>query len=346
MTWTISSALIYLSSSNLTAMRKTTQILLYILFSCSFSLIAQPDSVEDASYLDAFREVNDFVDENEACFKCHAESKYVLVDEFFGRELTQSMCPDKMVNRDEYYSMVHKSFACLDCHAYEYEEFPHPLEARLEESYQCIDCHGYDENYAHFRFEDIEMEYMESVHVTDVENFSCWKCHNPHSYQLTIRDDGTNIREAIAYNNDICLSCHSDFSRFELLTDREEIDILDTHDWLPNQAAHFGSVRCIECHTSISDSTLVAHHVQPSEMAVKNCAECHSRNSILMASLYKHEAKESRKRYGFVNGVILNEAYVIGANRNPTLAGITIILFFMTLAGVAIHIIARIIFKK
>jgi len=327
-------------------MKKTISILLSLFIASSLTVVAQTDSAELAADLEKYREVNDFIDENEACLKCHAESKYVLVDEFFGREITESMCPDKMVDRDEYYTMVHKSFACLDCHAYEYEEFPHPLEARLEEPYQCIDCHGYDDNYAQYQFEEVEMEYMESVHATDVENFSCWKCHDPHSYQLTVRDDQSTIKEAIAYNNDICLSCHSDFSRFELLTDREEIDILDTHDWLPNQAAHFGSVRCIECHTSMSDSTLVAHHVQPSDMAVKKCSECHSKNSILMASLYKHEAKESRRKYGFINGVILNEAYVIGANRNTTLSFIGILLFILTMTGISIHIVARIIFKK
>jgi hypothetical protein len=131
-----------------------------------------------------------------------------------------------------------------------------------------------------------------------------------------------------------------------LLTDREEINILETHEWLPNQAAHFASVRCIECHTSLSDSVLVAHHVQPMELAVKNCSECHSKNSILMASLYKHEAKESRKQYGFINGVILNEAYVIGANRNEILSFAGILLFFLVLGGISVHIIARIIFKK
>ena len=327
-------------------MKKTIAIILSIIIASTLTVAAQTDSAELAVELEKYQQVNDFVDENEACFTCHAETKYVLVDEFFGREITESMCPDKMVLRDEYYDMVHKSFACLDCHAYEYEEFPHPLEARLEQPYQCIDCHGYDENYAQYHFEDIEMEYMESVHAAEVENFSCWKCHDPHSYQLTVRDEESTITEAIAYNNDICLSCHSDFSRFELLTDREEIDILDTHDWLPNQAAHFGSVRCIECHTSISDSTLVAHHVQPSDLAVKKCSECHSKNSILMASLYKHEAKESRRKYGFINGVILNEAYVIGANRNTTLSFIGILLFLLTLGGISIHIVARIIFKK
>ena len=308
---------------------------------------AQVDSVaNEPDPLEIYRGVNDFVDENEACFKCHAESKYVLVDEFFGKEVVESMCPDNIIERDDYYDMVHKSFACLDCHAYEYEEFPHPLEARLEDPYQCIDCHGYDENYAHFRFEEIEMEFMMSAHVEANPDFTCWKCHDPHTYKLSVRDDGATMKDAVAYNNDICLSCHSDFSRFNLLTDRQEIDIMETHDWLPNQTAHFATVRCIECHTAISDSVLVAHQVQTSDLAVKNCAECHSKNSILMASLFKHEAKEARNRLGFVNGVILNEAYVIGANRNQFLSTLTVILFLLTLVGIGGHIVARIIFKK
>jgi predicted CXXCH cytochrome family protein len=327
-------------------MKKSIHLLL-IVVACSLPSFGQTDSTETSVDLETYRQVNDFVDENEACFSCHAESKYVLYDEFFDREIPQSMCPDKIVDRDEYYSMVHKSFACLDCHAYEYEEFPHPMEARVEQPYACIDCHGYDENYAAYRFEDIQVEYEASIHhVNNPDNFSCWKCHDPHSYRLFVSNDERTIKEAIAYNNDICLSCHSDFSRFELLTERDEIDIIDKHSWLPNQPAHFGSVRCIECHTALSDSVLVAHQVQPKEMAVKKCAECHSKNSILMASLYKHEAKESRTKLGFINGVILNEAYVIGANRNQFLVVAGIVIFLIALGGIGIHIIARIILKK
>lgn len=334
-----------LNSKDVNMKRHLLLLLTTFLIVPVFAMV-QEDSTSNKEDLDKFREVNDFVDENEACLKCHAESKYVIVDDFFGKEFTESMCADKIVDRDEYYAMVHKSFACLDCHAYEYEEFPHPMEARTEEPYQCIDCHGYDENYAHFNFEEIEVEFNKSVHANANENFNCWKCHNPHSYKLTIGDDETSLSDAIAYNNDICLSCHSDFSRFELLTNRDEIDILDTHEWLPNQKAHFSSVRCIECHTAISDSILVAHDVQPKDMAVKKCAECHSKNSILMASLFKYQAKESRTNLGFINGVILNDAYVIGANRNAFLSFVGILLFLLVLGGISIHIIARIILKK
>ena len=94
--------------------------------------------------------------------------------------------------------------------------------------------------------------------------------------------------------------------------------MIKKHDWLPNQAAHFQNVRCIECHTKINNDIPVSHLIKPKEEAVKRCNECHSQNSILMASLYKFESKEQR-RDGFFNGIILNESYVIGANRNEYL---------------------------
>lgn len=328
-------------------MKKVLILLNLLLITCTGVLSAQADSADKAEALVKYREVNDYVDDNEGCLKCHGESKYILRDESMEREITQSMCPDRIIDRDEYYSMMHKSFACLDCHSYEYEVFPHALELRLEQPFTCLDCHGYDETYAQYHFEDIEVEFQASAHMTaNPDHFTCWKCHDPHSYRTFVRDDEKSVKEAIAYNNSICLSCHSNFSRFELLTERHEIDILETHSWLPNQAIHFKNVRCIECHTSTSDSILVAHHVQTVDMAVRKCTKCHSSNSILMGSLYKHQAIESRGKLGFVNAVILNEAYVIGANRNMVLSFAGVLIFLLTLVGISVHIVARIIYKK
>jgi len=328
-------------------MKKVLVILNALLIASTSILSAQSDSVKKAEAQVRYMEVNDYVMENEACLTCHGESKYILKDETSDREINQSMCQDKIIDRDDYYSMVHKSFACLDCHSYDYEVFPHALELRLEPTFTCLDCHGYDDDYAQYHFEDIDIEFQESAHMTaNPDNFTCWKCHDPHSYKSFVRDDEKSMKEAIAYNNDICLNCHSDFSRYELLTDKDEIDLLDTHSWLPNQAAHFRNVRCIECHTSISDSVLVAHHVQTKDLAVRKCSECHSSNSILMGSLYKHMAIESRGKLGFVNAVILNEAYVIGANRNKVLSFAGVLIFLLALGGISAHIVARIIFKK
>ena len=60
-----------------------------------------------------------------------------------------------------------------------------------------------------------------------------------------------------------------------------------------------------------------------------------------MASLYKFESKEQR-RDGFFNGIILNESYVIGANRNEYLNLFSLIIFIGVIGVIAIHIMLRI----
>jgi hypothetical protein len=298
---------------------------------------------EPVADVERFREVNDFVDENEACFRCHGEDLYLLPNDMDDRTLTRPMCDEYHIDREGYYRGNHKSFSCLDCHSPEYEDFPHPIEPRLEEHWGCLDCHGYDEEYAQYNFETIEEEYLQSVHHLATDEFSCWKCH-PHSYHISIRNT-ENLRQTIAYDNAICLSCHADFDEFYLLSDRQEINITETHDWLPNQELHFQKVRCIECHTRVNDTILVAHLVQPKELAVRLCTECHSQNSLLTHTLYKHESREARGELGFINAVLMNEAYVIGANRNTYLNRISLILFGLVLIGVFIHITFRIINK-
>jgi hypothetical protein len=81
--------------------------------------------------------------------------------------------------------------------------------------------------------------------------------------------------------------------------------------------------------------------IVPKEEAVRKCNECHSKNSILMASLYKFESKEQR-RDGFFNGIILNSSYVIGANRNEYLNKLSLIIFVFVFGIIAVHIVLRI----
>ena len=285
--------------------------------------------------------VSPFQDDNERCLKCHGQARYEYTNENLGRQVRALMCSERIIKRDEYYKSNHKSFSCTDCHSEEYTTFPHSGELRMEQKYNCIDCHGGDEKFAQYHFEEIEVEYQQSAHFKlEEDGFSCWKCHNPHSYKISVRNSN-NLRETIAYDNAICLSCHSDFNRFQILTDRAEINLIKKHDWLPNQAAHIANVRCIECHTKINNDIPVAHQIKPKEEAVKRCNECHSQNSILMASLYKFESKAQR-RDGFFNGIILNESYVIGANRNEYLNLLSLIIFIGVLGVIAIHIIFRI----
>ncbi len=285
--------------------------------------------------------VSPFYNDNERCFKCHGQGMYEYTNKNLGRQVRELMCSEQIVNRDEFYRSNHKSFSCTDCHSEQYTIFPHPGELRMEQKNNCIDCHGGDEKFAQYHFEEIEAEYKESVHYKlEKDGFSCWKCHNPHTYRISVRNS-TNLKETIAYDNAICLNCHSDFSQFQLLTDRKEINLIKKHDWLPNQAAHLANVRCIECHTKINNNIPVAHLILPKTQAVRLCNECHSRNSLLMASLYKFASKEKR-RDGFFNGIILNESYVIGANRNEYLNLLSFIILFGVLGVVAIHILFRI----
>lgn len=284
--------------------------------------------------------------ENEGCLHCHGEAKFEMYNSDSSMVLKKHM--NKVIDRNLFYNplSVHREFKCIDCHSDEYYEFPHPLDVRFEPPYTCMDCHEGDDDYAKYNFEGIAEEYAASVHHNELgDEFNCWSCHNPHGYILYARSDN-NIKDIITHNNNVCLSCHSNIDKFELLTDKDMTDIIGNHQWLPNQKAHFESIRCIDCHSKISDTTLVAHQIQTKDMAVKKCVECHSKNSHLMMSLYKFRAVEARSKTGFLNAVILNDSYVIGANRNVFLNRASIGIFILTIVGISIHVIFRIVYRK
>ena len=290
---------------------------------------------DTATFISPFRE------KNERCFKCHGQGRYEYTNENLGRQVKALMFPQRIIDRNKFYEANHKSFSCTDCHSEDYTKFPHPGQLRMGMSYNCLDCHGGDEKFAKFKFEGIDSDYQKSVHFKlEDEGFTCWSCHNPHEYKISIRDS-KNLKETILYDNNICLDCHSNYNRFQLLSDKEEVSIMKKHDWLPDQAAHFKSVRCIECHSVVNDSVLVSHQIMPRENAVRKCNECHAKNSLLMSSLYKFQSKEQRKD-GFFNGIILNQSYVIGANRNGYLNLLSIIVFSIALIVIIAHIFFRI----
>jgi hypothetical protein len=77
----------------------------------------------------------------------------------------------------------------------------------------------------------------------------------------------------------------------------------------------------------------------PKEDAVRDCNGCHSKNSILMTTLYKFRSKE--RRSGFSNGIILNESFVIGANRNIYLNVSGFVIFSIVFLFISVHIYSR-----
>jgi Zn finger protein HypA/HybF involved in hydrogenase expression len=285
-------------------------------------------------------------DENQKCLQCHGQSKYTYENTEQGKMVNKRMYTELIISPNDFYISNHKTFKCTDCHSEEYHVFPHSGQLRMEYQYACIDCHGEDENYTRYHFEEIDTAFMESVHSQKLnDEFTCWMCHNPHTYKINARTN-KNIRETIVYDNMICLDCHSDYRRFQLLTDRERPNLIRSHDWLPNQELHIASVRCIECHTvKQSDSTLVEHNILPKDKAVKKCRECHSTNPELLASLYKYEAEELRGAVGFIQGITTGDSVVIGASRNRTLNILSLILFAGVVAGIGFHLVLRVVKK-
>jgi hypothetical protein len=312
--------------------------LFFLIAALTFSFIVQAQD-------DRQEIINDIRPLNKACFDCHGQQYYTYTNESTGQEVRKEMCESYLLDDSLYYQSNHFSFACIDCHSGDYESYPHPPTVRMEQLYTCTDCHGFTETDEKYQFSKIEDAYYESVHYElEGDNFSCWDCHDPHSYVVKARRT-TDIKEIISYNNAQCLECHTNEDKFKLLID-EKMSVLEQHDWLPNQQAHFNSVRCIECHTAVDNELLIAHKVMPADSAVHNCVECHSQNSLLLSTLYKHQVKENRKKNGFVNGVILNDSYVIGASRNETLNKVSIALFILTLGGILVHALLRIFITK
>ncbi len=283
--------------------------------------------------------------ENSYCFRCHGNITYTYNNNNLGIEVTKRMNPYFIIDSVPYYKQNHKSFECIDCHSFDYKTFPHDNSLQMEQMPVCIDCHEGDEATASYNFLKINEEFKESVHSTKhSKSFTCWMCHNPHSYKINAGHN-KDIEKTIIYDNNICLSCHAGINKYKLITSKEKPNIIKSHDWLPNQNAHFAHVRCIECHAKTTNDVLVAHQIQAKEKAVKKCVECHSQNSMLMASLYKFKIKESRNLLGFSNAAILDDSYLIGANRNYYLNIISGLIFGFVILVVVIHAILRILVK-
>jgi len=283
--------------------------------------------------------------ENTTCLACHANHYYSYTNTELDVQVKKKMASIHRIDTVAFSESNHSMFKCTDCHSPDYSKFPHDGNLRMEMMYACNDCHAGDDEYAKYHFEEIESAFYGSTHIEKLpDSFTCWSCHDPHSYKTQSRSSET-IAETIAYDNNICLRCHADESNYELLSDNDKPEIVESHKWLPNQKLHFQNLRCVECHGQLNDSLIVSHVIMSKDNAIRNCAKCHSQNSHLMGSLYKFQNRESRKERGFLNAVILNESYVIGANRNVLLNGIGILLFALVFSGIIIHIVFR-IFKS
>lgn len=305
----------------------------FILIFFSLILFCNPLILKAQSYPDA---------KHHKCLQCHSSQTYTFHNELMDSEMKKLMNPYYIIDTTALRLGVHNQFDCVDCHSYEYETYPHAANLKLEPMATCLDCHGGDDAFASYQFERIVEETEKSIHFQVYgESFTCVKCHSQHTYTATARTSD-NVMEIVEYSNNMCLSCHNNMQKYQLVSGHENPELVQIHDWLPNQELHFQHVRCIECHTEVADSLNVSHNILPKSKAVKNCVECHSTDSRLKASLYKYQNLQKRSEDGTVNTVLANEAYVIGTHQSPFLKLLSIIIFLATIVGIAVHSFFRI----
>ena len=307
------------------------RFILLIFMCCCFIGRANAQSYEDAQH--------------HQCLKCHSNQSYTFHNDLMDKKEIRLMNPYYVLDTIALRKGVHQAFDCTDCHSYEYATYPHKSTLKLEPLATCLDCHGGDETFASYQFERIEDEFKKSVHYKVYgDNFTCSKCHSQHTYAATARNS-SDVLEIVDYSNKMCLSCHNDMKKYQLVAGHANPKLVQIHDWLPNQELHFAHVRCIECHTQVADSLMVSHNILPKEQALRKCVECHTSNSRLKASLYKYENLQKRSGDGILGTVISNESYVIGTHQVPFLKLLSIIIFLAALAGIVIHGIFRILKK-
>jgi predicted CXXCH cytochrome family protein len=219
------------------------------------------------------------------------------------------------------------------CHNEGYDAYPHAEDGKDMTSV-CADCHWR-------KTRVIEAEYEQSVHAKHlIDRITCLTCHDPHTVR-TARQV-VEPRKIVAQDNRVCLGCHdSDFTFAQYAPEQKSRpDIDEVHQWLPNARRHWKAVRCIECHTR-TEREMVSHKILDKSQANKKCVLCHSANSELLHTLYRHLAQEEQRKYGFLNSVILGNSYVISATRHPTLDSIILALIKLTVAGVLLHGLLR-----
>lgn len=282
---------------------------------------------------------------NDQCFSCHGKRWYTYFNQDSSQLVKHKMFKDLIIDTLAYYQNNHKQLTCTDCHSSEYFTLPHKSDLKLEPMLVCTDCHSDTEHVPPINFTGITEEYEKSVHATRKESgVTCWSCHNPHSYNITTRS-AENLKQVVAYDNSICLECHSGMGKFDILYGDPESSIIAKHEWLPDPVSHFKSVRCIECHAEIREDVLVAHNIRPKKEAVRICAECHSADSRLKNSLYKYQLAQEREKKGVLSTIISKETFAIGTNPSPLLNLISLIILACAVAGIGIHTLIRIIKK-
>jgi len=270
---------------------------------------------------------------NAQCLECHSGTGLKVLTR---ADVDKARLAGLLVDPDTFVKSNHGKMECVACHVRGFKEFPH-AEKEKKLINGCDECHTR-------QFLVIEDQFFKSVHAKKAKeqagSFTCVTCHDPHVF-LQVTHFSTT-RAAVRQDNGMCLQCHGSDQRFAQLSKDARPDLERIHGWLPNRPLHWAAARCVECHTPVPQKVL-SHEILPAEKAERNCVACHSVNSALRVRLYRHLVEKERETVGFVNSVILNEAYVIGATRNRYLDLAFGIATLAVVAGLGLHGLLRIL---
>ncbi len=270
---------------------------------------------------------------NNECLACHSE-KGLQHPPKEGLDLKKLR--GLLKDQELYKGSDHQRLACTKCHNEGYEDHPHEPDAKDSTS-TCTDCHSKKANL-------IEKQFEKSVHADLADKITCPTCHDPH--QMRVASKLIDPHKIVAQDNRVCLDCHdSDATFARFAPEKKQRPLIDElHDWLPNTRLHWKAVRCVECHTpAVASGEMVSHEILSKDKAEKKCLSCHSADSSLKTRLYRHLVHEEQQRLGFANSVILANAYVLGATRNPLLDTLILIAFGGMLLGLLVHGLGRFI---
>lgn len=271
----------------------------------------------------------------EYCLRCHGMQTMEPME-------TLGRAPSQAVDANAFAASVHGDKSCVFCH-FGFNAFPHSQKAVARRKPQCSSCHR-GGKYESWGFPAIKEEFDASVHKTALgDAFTCFACHNPHTFDPS--RDHRSIPLTVAYSNAICMQCHQDRERMITRFAQATAPLEATHAFLPNRDLHWRAVRCIDCHTG-PNQRMVSHKILPKTEAVRNCVECHTQESRLLSKLYLHRVQEERQAAGFLNSVILNDAYVVGMTRNRYLDAASIVLAAVTFLGIALHALGRFLARR
>lgn len=259
-----------------------------------------------------------------ACLRCHAMTTLGYRDPTHGEIVSLYIDPLALTGS------VHGELACLDCHRRSYRRYPHPERAAPRE-FDCIGCHRDEGDDLGRQWEGIDAEFQRSVHALSdsprAAHFDCHTCHDPHRFRLA--EVGEPLPAIVARHNQVCLSCHQ----------RLIAPHTSSHAWLPERAAHWDAVRCVDCHTP--PAAQAHHEILSAEQTERHCVGCHSTNPRLLAGLYRFRSAEDIARDGLLAKAIYNEAYVIGMSRSPTLDRWGLIVLGLVLLLLVAHGLGR-----